>query len=123
MKLFRKIFGVVLLIALVGVGIWLWSYKLHAINQAMPDGDSPDQRLARWRSTAQADMLAQASNDVPGFTKLIDSSVDTSGDFKTWTGEVTADYVNHVGGIDRTNLHYVFTSLQGDLFCQKTSAN
>ena len=110
-----------MLIALVGLGIWLWSSKLHAINQAaLQDGDSPDQRLAHWRSIAQADMLAQASNDLPGFTKLIDSRVDTSGDFKTWTGNVTADFLNHAGGVDRTNLYYVFTSLQGDLFCQKT---
>ena len=117
MKLFRKIFGLAVAAVLIGVALWLWHYKYQQFNPSS-DGKTPDQKMTRWRSSAQPLMLAQATNDVPGLNRLVDFHLDTAGrSLNTWSGDVAADFVNHVGGIDRTNLHYVFTSIMGDLFC------
>lgn len=110
-----------ILAGLVAAAVWAWSVKLHALNGGLPPQDETyAHKLDRWRSTAELLMLKQSSNDVPGFSRLIDSHVDTSGDnLKSWSGEVTADFVNHIGGIDRTNIHYAFNSLDGDLDCSQ----
>ena len=52
------------------------------------------------------------TNEVMGLYKIIKLHVDdTSGNLADWTGEATVEYVNHDGGIDRTNLYFRFGSV------------
>lgn len=68
-------------------------------------------------------MLQNSSNDVIGFSKLVEHRLDTSANnVRSWSGDVTADYVNHFGGVDRTNVHYAFGSGLGDLVCYPAPA-
>jgi hypothetical protein len=121
-KLARKILGIVILAGLIAVGILAWSFKLHELNDAAPRQDeSYSQKIDRWRSSAELLMLKQSSNDVVGFSRLVDSHIDTLADnVRSWSGEVTVDYVNHLGGIDRTNVRYAFDSALGNLSCFAT---
>lgn len=94
---------------LLALAVWAWAGKLHTLRGDIPDQETFAHRLARWRDGAPGEMLKHCTNDVVGFNRLVDSRLDTAGDnVKTWSGEVTVEYVNHVGGIDRTNLHYRF---------------
>lgn len=34
-----------------------------------------------------------------------------------WTGTIEADFINHNGGVDRTNLHVIFKESNGKLWC------
>ena len=110
----RKILAIVIAAALVAVAVWAWKVRLSAISQAGPAQESSAAKLARWRDTAAPAMLARATNDLTGFNRLIDSHLDTAGDNpKSWTGDVTAEFINQAGGVDRTNLHYKFSALDG----------
>lgn len=125
MKVARTIFGIAILAGLIALGVWIWSSKIRQLNEAdIKDGPGYSDKLTLWRSQAELLMLGRSSNDVAGFNRLVNSHVDTSGgNVNSWSGEVTADYINHVGGIDRTNLHYAFDSVMGDLSCSQALAS
>ena len=69
--------------------------------------EAPEQKLERWRALAKDSMLSEATNRVPGISRIIFCDVENSwaGAVK-WQGHVTVDFVNQAGGIDRTNLYY-----------------
>ena len=76
--------------------------------------ESKDARLARFRTEANSAALKEATNEITGLNKIIDLSVNDSSDEMTnWSAVVTAEYMNHVGGIDRTNLHLLFWEVTG----------
>lgn len=75
-----------------------------------------DKHLEAWRSQAQFLMLSAATNDIIGFRRLIDSKVeDYERAVSNWTGTVTAEYINSVGGVSRTNCLYIFQVYGGTL--------
>lgn len=54
-------------------------------------------------------VLEECTNDTVGLQHIIDSRIYfTDTGVTNWTAEATVEYVNHVGGIDRTNFHFVF---------------
>ena len=62
-------------------------------------------------------MLKECTNAIVGLTRIIRSSLaDTDDNPYRWTGETTVEYVNRVGGIERTNVLFRFgtdTGLDG----------
>jgi len=123
MNLKNKIGAAAMVVAVFGLGLWL----RHRISAEDPvyaqvaaiyhEDEQPDERLTRWRSEANFLMLKSCTNDVIGFSRLIDFQVEDSDDkVDKWKGTATVDFVNHFGGIDRTNLHYYFRPYQTDLY-------
>ncbi len=80
--------------------------------------ESNDQKIARWHNEAKTAMLTESTNRVPGINRIILNEVENRGQSVTsWRGHVTLDFVNHLGGIDRTNLYYLFTFPGGHVSC------
>jgi hypothetical protein len=72
-------------------------------------GESREGRLKRFHHEAGTSLQAACSNDVVGFSRTIRSSVRDDGDNPAlWTADVTLEFVNKVGGIERTNLPFYF---------------
>jgi hypothetical protein len=76
-----------------------------------------------WREfsdEAEPMMLAEASNHIIGFRRVIHAYVDDHGDYKFpngWKGNVKAEYINSVGGVSVTNVPFKFnldTSYDGN---------
>ena len=57
-----------------------------------------------------------ATNDIVGFTRIIDSQIDYGNlaSVTNWRGRITAEFVNPVGGVTRTNLVYSFLVFTND---------
>ena len=68
-----------------------------------------ERELADWFLKAEEGVPRKLTNDIVGFTRMIECNLDNRDPNPTnWTANVTAEYINHVGGIDRTNLPYKF---------------
>jgi len=67
-----------------------------------------------WRefsNEAEPMMLAEASNHIVGFRRMLHAYVDGHGDYKNpnvWTGNVEAEYINPIGGVSVTNVLFKF---------------
>lgn len=69
-------------------------------------------------------MLESCTNDVVGFSKVIQSVIaDEDSNIQHWWGSVTCEHVNTVGGIERTNMWYVFNSSGGKVYCVNVDGN
>lgn len=72
-----------------------------------PLEESQEQKTDRWHDEAQKEMLKEATNQVSGISRIIFADVENRYDAPVkWYGRITLDYINHVGGIDRTNLYF-----------------
>lgn len=64
-----------------------------------------------WRTEARAQAMLECSNAVVGLTKVVRLELrDSAGDPNQWTGVAVAEFVNRVGGVERTNvpLRYLY---------------
>jgi hypothetical protein len=58
-------------------------------------------------SDCEAQIQAQITNDVVGYSRTIRMDIQRADPNPTnWTAEAVVEYVNHQGGIDRTNIPY-----------------
>ena len=74
--------------------------------------------IQQQRDEAEGMLLKVCTNEVPGLNRIIDVSVDDSADLASkWTGRATVEYVNHLGGADRTNLLFIYSTAYGHLAC------
>ena len=74
-----------------------------------PKTETPFAMRKRLQSEAQAMFLRKCTSSTAGLNRVIQKDLQTNdGDPNKWTAEVTAEYVNHSGGIDRTNLPFLF---------------
>jgi hypothetical protein len=73
---------------------------------------SSKERVTYLRNQARQAILTEATNTVPGIHAIVDASYDVYGSeaIVKWTGFASVDYVNHFGGIDRTNLVMKFVA-------------
>jgi hypothetical protein len=75
-------------------------------------------RTARLRAAAPDALKKACLETVTGFTRIIDpclSDYDDNPD--KWTADATLEFVNTRGGVERTNLAFVFVVLSGELYC------
>ena len=83
------------------------------------DSMTSPQRMEFLRSQAEAAIKTECTNLVPGirnFVNLQSNVLDNS--LARWSGSATLDYINPVGGVERTNLQFVFkSSSTGRLYC------
>jgi hypothetical protein len=94
-----------LLVVVVGGPIYWWRSQFAQV----PKPESDWQLKSRLQGEAETEMLKETTNVIVGLTRIIHSSVATVNDnpYK-WTGDVTAEFVNRVGGIERTNVFFKF---------------
>lgn len=70
----------------------------------------------RYEKEAEAGILKECSNYV-GFTRIMDHYASTGGDQVTnWHGTAIIDFVNKVGGVERTNLIFRFLTTDNHCF-------
>lgn len=85
------------------LGISLWDAK---------KAEGPKEKSWKdFADEAKPLMLEKATNQIVGFRRTLSSYIDDHGDYKNpniWTGEVEAEYINSVGGVDVTNVPYKF---------------
>jgi hypothetical protein len=95
----------ILLVVVVGGPVYWWRSQFAQV----PRPETERQLKSRWQTEAEAEMLKEATNVIVGLTRIIHSSMMTVVDnpYK-WTGELTAEFVNRVGGIERTNVYFKF---------------
>src|ERR1035437_1945985 len=82
------------------------------------DDNSFAHRLAWFRAGANFAVRTACTNDVTGLRQIIsvDASIDDE-NFVKWKASATVEFINHIGGVDRTNLYYRFNNFQGHLSC------
>ncbi len=100
----------ILSVIVVGAPVYWW-------RSLYPDAPKPETELQQWarlQSEAEGEMLKECTNVVVGLTRIIRASVVTAAeDPHKWSGEVVVEFINHVGGIDRTNIFFKFRTDTG----------
>src|SRR5262249_43571212 len=94
----------VLLVVVVGGPVYWWRSQFVQVPT-----ETERQLKSRLQTEAEVEMLKETTNVIVGLTRIIHSSLQTLIDnpYK-WTGEVTAEFVNRVGGVERTNVYFKF---------------
>jgi hypothetical protein len=93
----------------VGLGIPL-ERRLTALS-ARARSETGSQHFRRLQSEAQALVLPQCTNVIVGFNRIITEEVVLRDpDPNQWSAQVTAEFVNRVGGIERTNVPFAFAA-------------
>jgi hypothetical protein len=80
----------------------------------MPKPETEWQQKQRFQTEAETEMLKECTNAIVGLTRIIHTSVlDAEDNPQQWTGTVTAEFVNRMGGIERTNVPFKFSTDTG----------
>ena len=95
----------ILTVVVVGGPIFWWRSQYSQV----PRPETEFQQNARLQSESEGQMLKECTNVIVGLNRIIHTSVIMNDDnpYK-WVGQVTLEYVNRVGGIERTNLFFRF---------------
>ncbi len=101
----------ILLVVVVGGPIFWWRSEYAKVSKP----ETELQQKARLQSESEGEMLKECTNVIVGLTRIIHCSVANADDnFYKWTGEATLEFINRVGGIERTNLFFKFGTDTGD---------
>jgi hypothetical protein len=100
----------ILLVVVVGGPIYWWRSQLAQV----PKPETELEQKLRLQSEAELEMLKESTNVVVGLNRIIRASVANGDDnpYK-WGGEVVAEFINRVGGIERTNVFFKFRTDTG----------
>jgi hypothetical protein len=91
------------------IGIVLVLALRFLIHHGAAPAESPADELARFRRDAHTDLLAQCTNQIVGLSRIIKMEFDDSDKQPSnWTAVASAEFVNRIGGVERTNLPFVF---------------
>jgi hypothetical protein len=114
-----------LLVAVVGGPIFWWRTQFSQV----PKPETESQQKNRLQSEAEIEMLKETTNVIVGLNRIIRQNVANADDnpYK-WSGEVTVEFVNRVGGVERTNVFFRFGTDTGTdglvhLRCSSESEN
>jgi hypothetical protein len=78
-------------------------------NQILPGDETEYQERERLRIEADADFRTALTNDIVGLSRVISIRGDYyEKDIAQWRAEASVEYINKVGGIERTNVIYAF---------------
>jgi hypothetical protein len=73
------------------------------------DNESYPDKIARYRAGAELAARVACTNEVVGLRNIINLDLDTAADnFMNWKAFATVEYINQIGGVDRTNLELKF---------------
>jgi hypothetical protein len=114
-------------VLLVGFILFLGYKYYHGIQQynrvvdSMGDPRSKEEsgpRAARLRTDAPEVLRKACLEAVTGFTRIIEPALsDYDENPYNWTAAPTCEFINRLGGVERTNLLFVFAVHDGELYC------
>ena len=82
------------------------------------EDQTPEQHLEHWRNSARFELMKECTNEIVGLSRIIETQInDSSGNVGQWTAEVTAEHINHYGGIERTNMLFCFSPWRDQVNC------
>jgi len=95
----------ILLVVVVGGPIFWWRTQYSQV----PKPETELQQMARLQSESEGEMFKECTNVIIGLNRIIHFSLNIADDnpYK-WSGKATVEFVNRVGGIERTNLDFKF---------------
>jgi hypothetical protein len=80
------------------------------------DNEKYPHKLARYRASAEAGVRDACTNYTVGLRGILYLRADTSADnFMQWTAKATVEFINPVGGVDRTNLEFKPSVMGGQM--------
>jgi hypothetical protein len=95
----------IMLVAVVGGPIYWWRSQFAQV----PKPETELQQKARLQSESEVEMLKECTNVVVGLNRIIRSSIINADDNSyKWAGDMTVEFVNRVGGVERTNVFFKF---------------
>jgi hypothetical protein len=108
----------ILALTLCAMAVFFLISTRHQINEAIKgpvsfatpgDNESYADKIARYRAGAENAARTACTNEVVGLRGIIALDVQTyDNNFKNWTANATVEYINHIGGVDRTNIELTF---------------
>jgi len=100
----------ILLVVVVGGPVFWWRSEFARV----PKPETELQLKVRLQSEAELEMLKESTNVIVGLNRIIRTSVANSDDSRyKWAGAVVAEFVNRVGGVERTNIYFKFRTDTG----------
>lgn len=106
------------------VGLARVAMPWRNLQESRAENPTPQDIREAESEKAESAMLLQVSNHV-GFQRIIQKICQASplDDITNWRGSCTFDYVNTIGGVERTNIAYIFKALpDGLVSCQQDPA-
>jgi hypothetical protein len=120
-----KLIKVLICLAVIGLAGWIYKYKYDEQVKSMggfniPElhkPETPAQRDERNQIEAKAIFASAITNDVVGWHRTIkqDCWIGYGTSPNTWWATATVEFVNKVGGIERTQIYYRFKPSFGDV--------
>ena len=113
----KPIIALALCALAVCASIFVWHLRVNSSAAALGgasttsagDNENYADKLARYRAGAEAAARAACTNEVIGLRGIISLDVQTYDDnFMSRTASATVEYVNQIGGVDRTNIELKF---------------
>jgi len=99
-------FVLAILLVVVVSGPIYWSRSQFA---QVPKPETESQTTSRLQSEAEIEMLKESTNAIVGLNRIIRTSVSNRDENPyRWAGEVVAEFINRVGGVERTNIFFKF---------------
>ena len=79
------------------------------------DNETYAHKIKRYRAGADAALPPAITNAVVGLRTILSARTETYDDnFTKWTAEAEVEFINQVGGVERTNIHFGFSGLSGE---------
>jgi len=86
------------------------------VSEMATEATSTQVQIQRCRDGAEAAVVTTCSKDITGFRRMVGTTVrDYSDKINEWSATATVEYINTVGGVERTNLDLKFTSFSGHI--------
>jgi hypothetical protein len=114
---------IVFVIMLIAAPIAVWVARIHYANEQLKswsfgtdigDNEKYPHKLARYRSAADEALLAACTNYTVGLRSILYQRVETyDNNFMKWTAKATVEFINPVGGVERTNLDFGSSPIAG----------
>jgi hypothetical protein len=99
----------VLAAAAIIFGAYCWHENIvnNLGGEPLGDNESYSHKANRFRAGADNAVLAACTNYTVGLKSIISLQCDTDdNNFLNWTATATVEYINTVGGIERTNYEF-----------------
>ena len=112
----RSAFDLLMISIIVGIlllllsSAWRTSSGLHVFGLGLPKPESAWAMKQRWQFEARSAVTNACPKAIIGFSRVIELRLDSSVDNPSkWKAQVEVDFINQVGGIQRTNYPFIFT--------------
>ena len=88
-----------------------------------PENNPNESKIGRLKKEAETSMLEACTNAVVGLNRIVEKNIiDYDDDPNKWTGNMTVEYINKVGGINRKELTFNFHAYKDTVFALEDSS-